>query len=724
MTALSMVWGAMGVQAQTVSLISDDEETILQTLVVQAASDELKQALGVSTITAEDLANKPSGRDVSEIIRTMPGVNLTGNTATGQRGNNRQIDIRGMGPENTLILIDGKPVLSRNSVRMGRQGERDTRGDTAWVPPEMIERIEVIRGPAAARYGSGASGGVVNIITKRPETTTVTVSSYLQVPEHVEEGGTKRANIAIGGPINDVFSYRLMAGGSWTDPDSTNINDEATEDTDSPAGREGVVSYDLRGLWSAQIDADNKIDVEATYSRQSNIYAGDTLLRGGTSAGSLAEGLADIGAETNRVERTTLSATHYGTYAFGDSESYVQWEHTFNHRLKEGTAGGGEGEINATDEYNDITLDNLIAKSEWDLPVDMIWNQTVTLGAEYRGEFMSDPTVQDQSPFTDASPGLGVTLDPAERDPDIEAHLAAIYAEDNILVTDQLTVTPGIRLDWHDRFGINFSPSLNASFKLTDEITLKGGIARAFKAPNLFQLNPNYYWNSRGNGCPPGMGPCAVIGNPDLDPEISINKELGIAYANLDGWAASLSYFHNDYDNRIVAGTTSYGQINGGTNVFRWENSGPAVVSGIEGNLTVPVHESLTWTTNFTKMIESKDLTTGQPLSLVPEYTINTALRWEALEDLGLTLSATHYGKISPRTVDARGEPITDVAELETRDPYTIFNFGLDYKPTEQLKISAGINNLFDERLFRTGNGANTYNEPGRTYYLSLAGTF
>ena len=52
----------------------------------------------------------------------MPGVNLTGNSTSGQRGNNRQIDIRGMGPENTLILIDGKPVNSRQSERQaGKQ---------------------------------------------------------------------------------------------------------------------------------------------------------------------------------------------------------------------------------------------------------------------------------------------------------------------------------------------------------------------------------------------------------------------------------------------------------------------------------------------------------------------------------------------------------------------------------------------------------------------------
>lgn len=88
------------------------------TIVVTAAKQNL-QAPGVSTITADEIRKRPPARDVSELIRTMPGVNLTGNSTSGQRGNNRQIDIRGMGPENTLILIDGLPVSSRNSVRQG-----------------------------------------------------------------------------------------------------------------------------------------------------------------------------------------------------------------------------------------------------------------------------------------------------------------------------------------------------------------------------------------------------------------------------------------------------------------------------------------------------------------------------------------------------------------------------------------------------------------------------
>ena len=86
----------------------------------------------------------------------MPGVNLTGNSTSGQRGNNRQIDIRGMGPENTLILIDGKPVSSRNSVRQGWRGERDTRGAVSYthLPPDgAATGFRSLRQRSSRRHG-------------------------------------------------------------------------------------------------------------------------------------------------------------------------------------------------------------------------------------------------------------------------------------------------------------------------------------------------------------------------------------------------------------------------------------------------------------------------------------------------------------------------------------------------------------------------------------------
>ena len=80
------------------------------------AENQVKQSLGSSLVTAKDLEKRPATNDISEVLRTMPGVNLTGNSSTGQRGNKRQIDIRGMGPENTLILVDvnQSPLVMQN----------------------------------------------------------------------------------------------------------------------------------------------------------------------------------------------------------------------------------------------------------------------------------------------------------------------------------------------------------------------------------------------------------------------------------------------------------------------------------------------------------------------------------------------------------------------------------------------------------------------------------
>ncbi|UMX72551.1 TonB-dependent receptor plug domain-containing protein [Klebsiella pneumoniae] len=85
---------------------------------------------------------------------------------SGQRGNNRQIDIRGMGPKNTPDPDRRQPVTSRNSVRLwlARRARHPRRYQLGAAGD--IERIEADRGPVAARHGNGAAGGVVNIITK------------------------------------------------------------------------------------------------------------------------------------------------------------------------------------------------------------------------------------------------------------------------------------------------------------------------------------------------------------------------------------------------------------------------------------------------------------------------------------------------------------------------------------------------------------------------------
>lgn len=724
---------ALSAQAQTPSgNAANAENTLSEVRVLGTAEEELKQAPGVSTITSEDLQERPPANDLSEIIRTMPGVNLTGNSSSGAYGNNRQIDLRGMGPENTLILIDGKPVSSRDSVRMGRSGERNTRGDSNWVPAEAVERIEVLRGPAAARYGSGAAGGVVNIITKRPtDKLSGSVSLYALKPQDSDESDTKRIGFNLAGPISDRLSFRLYGSANKTDADSPSLNARAsgidvTDSTVPPAGREGVRNRDLNGLLRWDVAAGHVLEFEGGFSRQGNIYAGDRLF---TSSNATTVGLANAGAETNTMYRRTGAITHRGDYGGGRSSRIsLSYEGTTNSRLNEGLAGSVEGAISSTSARSTSELDSYIASGEFNTPLNIAgFDQMLTVGAEYRKQELDDAY--------STSSGSAITGDPSSLS---KAETTAFFVEDNIEISQDFILTPGLRLDNHDKFGTHWSPSLNASYTLTPQVTLKGGIARAFKAPNLYQSNPNYMYTTRGNGCPyvngdRVSGPCNIFGNDDLDPEISVNKEIGLAY-NDRGWGAGLTYFHNDYKNKIIAdmGDQHIPEVVNGYRAFQWVNSGQAVVRGFEGNLDIPLlgHEgrTLKLSNNFTYMVDNKNKETRQPLSVIPKYTINSSLDWRATDKVSVLFTGTFYGKQKPRNMNmANGTQETGDA-LKVRGSYALFGLSAGYQFDKNLHLRVGVNNLFDKRLYRedsgTAQGAATYNEPGRAFYTTLNASF
>ncbi|MDG9928753.1 MULTISPECIES: FepA family TonB-dependent siderophore receptor [unclassified Pseudomonas] len=710
----------------------DEALQLGETRVLGTAEQELKQAPGVSVITEEDLKKRPPVNDLSDIIRRMPGVNLTGNSSSGAYGNNRQIDLRGMGPENTLILIDGKPVSSRDSVRMGRSGERNTRGDSNWVPAEAVERIEVLRGPAAARYGSGAAGGVVNIITKAPtEKLTGSMTAYVNVPEHSEEGDTRRIGFNLAGPLVDSLSFRLYGNVNRTDGDEPSLNAgasgiDATTTAIPPAGREGVRNKDINGLLRWDLNDEHVVELEGGFSRQGNIYAGDRLF---TSSGEAMAELAADGAETNTMYRRTGAITHRGNYENGaSSRMTLSYEGTTNSRLNEGLAGGGEGSIGSGASRSTSQLDSYIASGEYNLPMTLGgFYQVLTVGGEYRDQRLNDSysTRSGANISGDASPVSSTDT-------------RALFVEDNIEIGQNLILTPGVRVDDHDKFGVNWSPSLNASYKLTNELTLKGGVARAFKAPNLYQSNPNYMYTTRGNGCPVVdgsriSGPCNIFGNANLDPETSINKELGLAWVH-EGWSAGLTYFHNDYKNKIIAdmGDQDIPPVVNGYRAFQWVNSGKAVVRGWEGNLDIPLlgehGDVLKLSNNFTYMQRNHSESTGQPLSVIPEYTINSTLDYAVNDKLSLMLTATFYGEQEPRTMNMASNTEQTGEALKTRGSYELYGLSADYEFNRNLRVNLGVSNLLDKRLYRedsgTAQGAATYNEPGRAFYASVTTSF
>ena len=696
------------------------------------AEKQLQQSLGVSRISKDDIDKRPAANDISEFVRTMPGVNLTGNTATGQRGNKRQIDLRGMGPENTLILIDGKPVNSRQSERISMRGERNTRGDSNWVPVEEIESITVLRGPAATRYGSGAMGGVVNIVTKKvSKEFKGQVNLYANQPQDSKEGATRRIGFNLSGPIiQDTLGFRIYGNLNKTDADAADIN--AGHGNDSAAGVEGVRNKDIAGRLQWKISPAQTLILDSSYSRQGNIYNGDTQNSNPRSA--LVNSLADSKAETARLYRSAYSLTHDGAWEWGDTKNVISYERTINSHLPEGLAGGPEGSYTGLD-FVQSRLKNLRFSSEANIPFKLGVDNVLTVGAEFTDSKLDDPASNTQGfkdqGKTDAFNGISAT-----RGGKASQRNWAAYVEDNISLTDKTHLIPAIRFDHNSDSGSNWSPALNFSHQIGENWLVKGGVARAYKAPNLYQTNPDFILYTRGQGCPlnaPNSVRCYYMGNGNLKPETSINKEIGLEF-NKNGWQASATYFHNAYRNKIVIGDQLIATSNIGNWLLQWENTPKATISGIEGNLVIPLHDTLKWSNNFTYMHKSEDYQ-GNPLSLVPKHTLNSTLSWTPNERFDANLTFTHYGRTKPRSVavnhlEQKGNPRAGVAALSSEHSqtqvgsYGIWGINAGYNWNKRVAVRGGISNLFDKKLYRTTAGAQTYNEHGRAFYGSLKVSF
>ena len=130
----------------------------LPPLVVTATLTErdVRDAPGsVTVITREDLDASPA-RDLFDAVREAPGVTIRGVGLGGRR----VVNIRGLDSKHVLLLSDGRRVTATDEYI----GHSDY--GYAWVPLPDVERIEIVRGPLSALYGTDAMGGVINVITR------------------------------------------------------------------------------------------------------------------------------------------------------------------------------------------------------------------------------------------------------------------------------------------------------------------------------------------------------------------------------------------------------------------------------------------------------------------------------------------------------------------------------------------------------------------------------
>jgi len=679
--------GTLCVHGTALAAEEDDANTAhtLDTVVVTATGTQqwLKDApASISVITREEIELKPV-TSIAELLRTQPGV--TGGYAAS--GAQSKISLRGLPYQYTLILIDGR----RQGNSLGTNYRDDLgRQDLDWISPDMIERIEVVRGPMSSLYGSDAMGGVINIITRKVanEWKGSATSNYTR-PSSSERGETRQLGANFSGPVTDSLGLRL--GLSQTQRGS-----------DRPARARSGQSPGFRNetgdlLLSWRINNNHTVDVQGSRGVQKAIGSGLVTREGCTPTATDNCLITSVGAwGPDRLVHTGYGLYHDGRYG---ETSGSKTSVNYNQYVSEG-------------DPTDSKAKELVLDSSFNTEVSWGIAQSLTAGVQWKREELYNEDTIGTVP-TDWAGGAQIS-------PRNSADSWSIFAEDHLSLQDNLILTLGLRLDNTDNYDNNLSPRSYLVWHPGESWTIRGGISQGYKAPNLKQGTAGAATRSRGGGCgsltvePGYAGGCYMAGNPNLEPETSTNYELGAGF-NHNGWQVSATYFMTDFDDKIeqVPLREIPGFDSSFVNGYWWtvaQNIEKARTRGAEASVRIPLHARLEWTTNATRMLESKNRTTGNDLLVTPKITANSNLNWRPLDALLVNLSAQHVGKQnthSTRPTFARA--------------YTMYDLALNWNASRSLTFRAGVRNLTNVSTLEDGNG---YDGGSRTYFVGFTGRF
>ncbi|CEP35001.1 MULTISPECIES: TonB-dependent receptor domain-containing protein [unclassified Halomonas] len=683
---------------------SAQENQQLDNIVVSASGFEqamVDAPASISVISREEL-ERTRVTSIADALRNVEGVDVGG--AVGKTGG-RNISIRGMPSDYTLILIDGRRQNAAGSVTPNGFGETST---SFFPPVSSIERIEVIRGPMSTLYGSDAMGGVINIITRRVgREWTGSIGVENTFNEDRDFGDRREINLYTSGPlVEDTLGLQLRGRIYERDASEltyTDNNGEPVEvDQRGPSPVEGD-TYSLGGklTWTPTDSHDLWLDGEVSRQRYDNDECQLGTLDGRTRSCAPDPGSANGYSDELRFEREQIAIGHTGRFASGTLESSLMRNTTETKgRTIPGDTGvayeGFPGIVGGAPRELETT--NTVLDSKFIMPLD---NHMATVGMQWWDAELDDGLAGETFAQTTWS----------------------LFAEDEWLLRDDLALTLGGRYDHHDAFGSQFSPRGYLVWNTTPNWTLKGGVSRGYKTPSLNDLHDGI------NGVT-GQGTILTIGNPDLEPETSTSSEIGAHYDNQQGFTASATLFHNQFDDKIASGSDILVEndplIPDGT-YSQQVNVDEAITQGVElstGYQFAPdwrVNANYTYTDSEQKSGDNK----GEPLTDTPEHAINATLRWQTTAKLDTWLSAEYRSERYRNRESVRGAPSFD--DLGDFKAYSLFHLGGNYAVTDQLNLSATIYNLFDKdfvdyRAYGDGTSfGNVYanSEEGRRLWLS-----
>ncbi|PWC38153.1 TonB-dependent receptor [Azospirillum sp. TSO22-1] len=627
----ALAQGTVQETAQSAANQAQAQEVILGPVTVTAtgtAERTLTAPAFTTVITSEELQREGvASSGLPEILGRTVGVN----DSTDAIGRD-EVVVRGMGANYTLVLVNGRRVSTSDALWRG--GDFDYHS----IPLSAIERVEVVRGPMSALYGSDAIGGVVNIITKKPTDRWVgEIGGDYRVVPTGRGGNQYRTSIYAAGPIVDSITASVAAEYFNRQPwyhDSKNNGTVPVLEKKNLKNLQSTVNWDVTENQAVEVNYGLNHDF-----RPYNVY--DRFK-------SYSE---------QEVLRHTVGVAHRGKWGWGDTLLEANYEN--------GSIDDFNTSYNAPMQRH-LSEENVLLHGRTNFQLGF---NRLTAGAEHRKQ-----TVKDPNTFL--------------RTGRSEIAQSAAYLQDQIGLTDQLTLTLGSRYDHHEIFGGEITSRANVVYALTETLSLKAGVSQGYKAPDAYQLSPEYRVISCG-------GRCFLSGNPNLQPETSINYEVGLETRN-KGWDASLVLFKNKVKDMIQP---VYDPVAVSRN---WRNINRVDISGVEMTGSVNLTSRVLATGNYAFLYTENS--TGAELENRPRHKLNAALTWLALDTLSTTVSASYTGPQFEGTAKMPG--------------YTLLNWGLSADVTDSFRVGAGVRNITNVVLSEKNTGFQTV-EVGRNYYVS-----
>ncbi|TCO73257.1 TonB-dependent hemoglobin/transferrin/lactoferrin family receptor [Rhodovulum euryhalinum] len=600
--------------------------------------------------------------DIQELIGDIPGLSIDG----GPRGISQEPNIRGFRDQQIVLRFDG----GRFNFSQGHRGR-------FFIDPDLVRRVEVVRGGGSTLYGSGALGGVISFETVD--------AADLLAPDR-----TTGARVRLGyGSNGEQVTGSTTVFADWGNWDALLFLGGRTMGKDLEAGGGGGIAFSRIDQASGMLKLGFEPSEDSRFEFSLSAF-GDEGQTAANSNGAVtgSNPLVDREAETQNLRLSW-------DYAPSDSDLVDLSVLFYANRL-------------------DITEDRVAAPRRDETRYD-------TLGFE-----ITNRSTFDFGMPVDVVYGFEVLRDTQEgvRDgaprpafPDAEATTYGAFAEATAAVGARLDLIAGLRLDSYERkpddpalrdVSEDFvSPRIGFSYRPSDAWQIYGNLARAFRAPSLTELYNSGLHFPGGPGFPPDN---FFVPNPNLEPEESTQVEIGARFERGGVWRAddrlafSVNAYYADVDNyieqvvNIVAGTTSFGNVNGAL----W---------GFEAELD---YDARTWFMGAGLGLARGQNDDGDWLESIPQDRLTATLGLRPWEGWELGARATFAARQD--RVPAAGTP---------GDGYELLDLYATWAPQSGalggMVLRAGIDNVFDRNYTIYPNGLA---QTGRSFEVSATFTF